>query len=81
MFSADRFQNALQSERDASQRRLEQAVKDLEAAKATTSNAAPTGETPATTDQERQELQQRVEAIQREKEDFVQVSGMPLHSN
>ncbi len=77
-FETDDQQAALQAERDGLQHRLTQAEKDLEAAKSasTSTTAAPTEGVQTVTDQERQELQGRVDAAQKDKEEFVQVGSV-----
>lgn len=67
------MQSALQTERDSLQQRLSQAEKDLEAARAAVSSSSAGGSAGPVTEEEKVELQQRVEAIEREKEDYVRV--------
>ena len=72
-YCVDKHQTTLQDERDALQQRLSQAEKNLEEAKSASAMSAPGGNLPATTDQERREIQQRLDAVQKEKDDLDKV--------
>lgn len=67
------LQTALRSELGTLQQRLLQTEKDLETAKATTATSAPSGDASANGQEEQLAINQRVDAIQKEKDDYVEV--------